>query len=74
MKNCRYCKWRNPQLPSHCFKLGRILDKKEYWNDEPCEFYKNKFVPIEFSSYEEYVKYLKEKGLAIAVTEENNPL
>lgn len=27
-----------------------------------------KYFPIEFSSYEDYVKYLKEKGLAIAVT------
>jgi hypothetical protein len=24
-----------------------------------------KYFPIEFSSYEDYVKYLKEKGLAI---------
>ena len=28
-----------------------------------------KYFPIEFSSYEDYVKYLKEKGLAIEVTE-----
>ena len=32
-----------------------------------------RYFPIEFSSYGDYVKYLKEKGLAIAVTEENNP-
>ncbi len=32
-----------------------------------------RYFPIGFSSYEDYVKYLKEKGLAIAVTEENNP-
>ena len=32
-----------------------------------------KYFPIEFSSYEDYVKYLKEKGFAIEVTEENNP-
>ena len=31
-----------------------------------------RYFPIGFSSYEDYVKYLKEKGLAIAVTEENN--
>lgn len=31
-----------------------------------------KYFPIEFSSYEDYVKYLKEKGFAIEVTEENN--
>lgn len=28
-----------------------------------------KYFPIEFSSYEDYVKYLKEKGLAIEVNE-----
>lgn len=28
-----------------------------------------KYFPIEFSSYEDYVKYLKEKGFAIEVTE-----
>ena len=43
MKNCRYCKWSNPQLPSHCFVLKRILDEEEYWNDEPCESYKAKY-------------------------------
>jgi len=32
-----------------------------------------RYFPIEFSSYEDYVKYLKEKGLAIEVTEGNNP-
>ena len=32
-----------------------------------------KYFPIEFSSYEDYVKYLKEKSLSIEVTEENNP-
>ena len=31
-----------------------------------------KYFPIEFSSYEDYIKYLKEKGFAIEV-EENNP-
>lgn len=31
-----------------------------------------KYFPIEFSSYEDYVKYLKEKGLAIEVTEDDN--
>lgn len=31
-----------------------------------------KYFPIDFSSYEDYVKYLKEKGLAIEVSEENN--
>ena len=30
-----------------------------------------KYFPSEFSSYEDYVKYLKEKGFAIEVTEEN---
>lgn len=28
-----------------------------------------KYFPIEFSSYEDYVKYLKEKGFAIEVPE-----
>ena len=28
-----------------------------------------KYFPIEFSSYEDYIKYLKEKGFAIEVTE-----
>ena len=28
-----------------------------------------KYFPIEFSSYEDYVKYLKEKGLALEVEE-----
>ena len=28
-----------------------------------------RYFPIEFSSYEEYVKYLKEKGLAIEAPE-----
>ena len=32
-----------------------------------------KYFPIEFSSYEDYVRYLKEKGLAIEVTDNNNP-
>lgn len=32
-----------------------------------------RYFPIEFSSYEEYVDYLIQKELAIAVTEENNP-
>jgi hypothetical protein len=32
-----------------------------------------KYFPIEFSSYEDYVKYLKERGLAIEVTKESNP-
>lgn len=32
-----------------------------------------RYFPIDFSSYEDYVKYLIEKGLAIEVTEENNP-
>lgn len=32
-----------------------------------------KYFPIEFSSYEDYVKYLKEKGFAIEVSEDNNP-
>ena len=27
-----------------------------------------KYFPIEFSSYEDYVKYLKEKGFAIEIT------
>lgn len=31
-----------------------------------------RYFPIEFSSYEDYIKYLKEKGFAIEV-EENNP-
>lgn len=29
-----------------------------------------RYFPIEFSSYEDYVKYLKEKGLAIEAPEE----
>ncbi len=29
-----------------------------------------RYFPIEFSSYEDYVKYLKEKGFALEVTEE----
>lgn len=32
-----------------------------------------RYFPIEFSSYEDYIKYLKEKGFAIEV-EENNPI
>lgn len=31
-----------------------------------------KYFPIEFSSYEEYVKYLKEKGFAVDAMEEIN--
>jgi hypothetical protein len=30
-----------------------------------------KYFPIEFSSYDDYIKYLKEKGLAIDVTKLN---
>ena len=30
-----------------------------------------KYFPIEFSSYEDYVEYLKEKGLAIDATNLN---
>lgn len=43
MKDCRYCKMMNPFLPSHCLKLGRILDKEEILNDKPCEYYINKW-------------------------------
>jgi len=32
-----------------------------------------RYFPIEFSSYEDYVKYLKERGFAVEVPEENNP-
>ena len=42
MNNCRYCKWSNPQLPCHCFALNRLLDEKEYWNDEHCESFEIK--------------------------------
>lgn len=31
-----------------------------------------KYFPIEFSSYEEYVNYLKEKGFAVDAMEECN--
>ncbi len=31
-----------------------------------------RYFPIEFSSYEDYVKYLKEKGFAVSVIKENN--
>ena len=31
-----------------------------------------RYFPINFSSYEDYVKYLKEKGFAIDTTELNN--
>lgn len=31
-----------------------------------------RYFPIDFSSYEDYVKYLKEKGFAIEVNESNN--
>lgn len=29
-----------------------------------------KYFPIEFSSYEDYIKYLKERGFALEATEE----
>lgn len=32
-----------------------------------------RYFPIEFSSYEDYIKYLKEKGLAIEVNKSNKP-
>ena len=32
-----------------------------------------RYFPIDFSSYEDYVKHLKEKGFAIEITEKNNP-
>ena len=32
-----------------------------------------RYFPIDFSSYEDYVKYLKEKGLAIDINKSNNP-
>ena len=31
-----------------------------------------RYFPIEFSSYEDYVKYLKEKGFAVEVIKDNN--
>jgi len=31
-----------------------------------------KYFPIEFSSFEDYVKYLKEKSFAIEVNKSNN--
>lgn len=31
-----------------------------------------KYFPIDFSSYEDYIKYLKEKDLAIEVNKNNN--
>lgn len=33
----------------------------------------SKYFPIEFSSYEEYDKYLKEKGFTVDAMEESNP-
>lgn len=32
-----------------------------------------RYFPIDFSSYEDYIKYLKEKGFAIEVNKNNNP-
>lgn len=32
-----------------------------------------RYFPIEFSFYEDYIKYLKEKELALEVSEENTP-
>ena len=52
MKNCRVCKYSNPQLPCHCFKLGRLLDDDEYYNDKSCDFYKNKYSPNSNNKYE----------------------
>lgn len=43
MKDCCSCKWSNPQLPTHCFKLMKILFEKEYWNDDFCKHYIDKF-------------------------------
>lgn len=37
MIDCRYCRWLDPQLPPHCFKLGKLLDDDELLSDEPCE-------------------------------------
>ena len=31
-----------------------------------------RYFPIDFSSYEDYVKYLKEKGFAIEINKSNN--
>lgn len=31
-----------------------------------------RYFPVDFSSYEDYVKYLKDKDLAIEVTKSNN--
>ena len=31
-----------------------------------------RYFPIDYSSYEDYVKYLKEEGLAIEVNKSNN--
>ena len=41
MKDCRHCRWLDPQLPPHCFKLGKILDDDELLSDEPCEDFMN---------------------------------
>lgn len=32
-----------------------------------------KYFPVDYSSYEEYVKHLKEEGLAIEVNKNDNP-
>lgn len=32
-----------------------------------------KYFPIDFSSYEDYVRYLIEKGFAVEVNKSNNP-
>lgn len=46
------------------FKIGDKIYKKKM------KSYTNRYFPIEFSSYEDYVKYLKEKGLALEAPED----
>ena len=53
MKDCRHCKWIDRQLPSHCFKLGKILDDDELLSDVPCE---------DFMDYWEWLETKKPKN------------
>ena len=47
-------------------KINKIYKKMLY------KYFPYRYFPSEFSSYEDFVKHLKEKGFAIEVTEENN--
>lgn len=67
--------WLNKKMFDYrgLIEKGLAIEAPEEMYNENLQKMSYKYFPIEFSSYEDYVKYLKEKGFAIEVSEDNNP-